>query len=187
MKGELRKSVEDLKQASDEELMVVYQEGHEEAFMLLYERHSAKVYGFLLSRLRDRPMSDDVFQATFLKLHRLRGKYDPSLPFAPWLFTICRTVMLDAIRAQKRVTTHETLDEVAMMSVAAPLPSEPARLPDFLPDLSRLPANQRQALELRHAEALSFEEIAVRLNTTPENTRQLVSRAIRRLKSWMPG
>lgn len=180
MKGALPEKMED---ASDEELMVAYQGGHEEAFMLLYERHSGKVYGFLSVRIGDRITADDAFQATFLKLHSSRDKYDPTLPFAPWLFTICRTAMIDVLRARKRVTSKESVDEVALEVATAPATVESATLPDF----GQLPSIQRKALELRYKEDLSFEEIASRLNTTPDNTRQIISRAVRRLKKLVQG
>jgi RNA polymerase sigma factor (sigma-70 family) len=183
MKKVVPQSQDDWAAQIDEELMVAYQAGHEEAFQVLYARHSAKVYGFLSARLRDRATADDAFQATFLKLHRSRGKYDSNLPFAPWLFTICRSAMLDTIRARNRISAKESLDEIALEATATPVVSEAVSLPD----LGTLPSGQRQALELRYKDDLSFEEIATRLKTTPENTRQLVSRAIRKLKNLVQG
>lgn len=183
MKGGLSRSLgDDLGQASDEELMTAYQGGREEAFMLLYQRHSGKVYAFLLSRLRDRGMADDAFQAAFLKLHRSRGKYDSRYPFAAWLFMISKTAMLSALRTQKRTRENEVVDEGALLN-AASVESEAVSLPD----LGGLSMNQRQVLELRYSEELSFEEIATRLNTTPENIRQILSRATRKLKTLVQG
>lgn len=54
-----------------------------------------------------------------------------------------------------------------------------------LPDLSALPGRQRIAVKLRYTDDLSFEEIAKRLDTTPGNARQIVSRALRSLKSLL--
>ena len=158
--------------------MLAYQEGNEVAFTQLYRRHSSKVYGYLATRLKDRALADDAFQATFLKLHQSKAKYDASLPFAPWLFTICRTSMVDVIRSRTRVNENENQNEVAVEMAAAPEKEEAADLPE----LSALPSAQRQALELRYLESLSFEEISKRLETSPANVRQLVSRAVKRLK-----
>lgn len=166
---------------SDEELMTAYQSGESEAFMLLYERYSGKVYGFLSSRLNDRAHKDDVFQATFLKLHQSREKYDPALPFAPWLFTICRSVMIDSLRQRGRVQSNEILDELAVERAVALIEPEPSESLD----LNGLPLVQKQALELRYLTGLSFEEIASRLETTSDNSRQLVSRAVRKLKKLL--
>lgn len=166
--------------------MLAYQNGSDEAFTVLYRRHSARVYGFLFSRLRDRALTDDIFQATFLKLHRFRGKYDAAAPFLPWLFVVCRTEMIQRIRARNRVQARETPAaeaEDSLLNAEAPAPAEP----EASVNLEGLPPQQRRALELRFGEDLSFDEIAERLHLTPENSRQLVSRAVRRLRKLARG
>ncbi len=166
---------------TDEELMRGYQQCDEGAFEVLYRRHSGKVYGFLKKKLKDGAVIDDVFQATFMKLHHARSHYDPSFPFLPWLFTVCRSVLVDSIRKRERIS--EDLNEVAIENAVA----NEVVAPEPLPDLSTLPASQRQAIALRYGDDLSFEEIANRLETSPANVRQLISRGIRRLKNLMDG
>jgi RNA polymerase sigma factor (sigma-70 family) len=167
---------------TDEELMFAYQEGDEKAFEVLYRRHSPKVYGYLMKRVRG-GQAEDLLQATFAKLHQARRQYNPTFPFMPWLFTVCRSVLIDAMRKTYR-TKEELNPEV--------LERAPAAGPDIeegseLPRLGSLPGNQREALELRYLQGLSFEEIASRLETSPGNVRQLVSRAVRQLRQWAGG
>jgi len=163
---------------TDEDLMKAYQQGDDPAFATLYRRHSAKVYGYIRKSLKDEAFSDDVFQATFMKLHSARAHYDPSFPFLPWLFTVCKSAMVDSIRKRKQI--QEDLNEVAVEQAVAPMPEEKH---SWLPALSELPKAQRKAIELRYGEDLSFEEIAKKLDTSPSNVRQLVSRALKRMKS----
>lgn len=166
--------------ASDEDLMATYQRGEQVAFDVLYRRHSAKIYGFLKARVRQPGVADDLFQATFMKLHQSRSSYNPSFPFVPWLFTICRSVMIDSQR--KTMRNLEDLDEEAIERAVAITPPHLETGP-AAPGLDGLPPEQRRAVELRYGEESSFEEIAARLETTPSNARQLVSRAIRKLRS----
>ncbi len=161
--------------------MMAYQQGDTAAFDILYKRHSGKVYGFLKNRLRDRAVVDDVFQSTFLNLHRARSKYDCTFPFLPWLFAVCRNTFVDRMRQDKRrlehadsATVESTADKTAFETVAT--------LP---PEVESLSVSQRQAIELRYHNSLAFEEIAERLETSPSNARQLVSRAIRKLQTLM--
>lgn len=170
---------QNLRLVTDEELMVLYQSGEANAFEILYERHSARVYGFFLKKLRDRSLVGDVHQAAFMKLHQARRQYDPSLPFAPWLFTICRSSFYDFLKARRRSTENEIWDPASYENATV---LEKENKPD-LPSLEGLPISQQEALNLRYLEDLSFEEIAQRLETSPTNVRQLVSRALRRLKS----
>ncbi|MBI2707620.1 MAG: sigma-70 family RNA polymerase sigma factor [Proteobacteria bacterium] len=171
---------QNLRQATDEELMVFYQRGQMEAFEILYQRHGARVYGFFRSRLQERAWVEDVHQATFMKLHQARHQYDPSFPFGPWLFTICRSALFDFLRSRQRLNQREILDSEALENAHAAQETEVAL---DLPELGALPSKQRQVLEMRYLEDLSFDEIAHRLETSPTNVRQWVSRAVRKLKS----
>jgi RNA polymerase sigma-70 factor (ECF subfamily) len=154
--------------------MLAYQLGDENAFRELYARHSGRVLGFLRSKVREEAKARDIFQATFLKLHKSRSLYNPAFPFTPWLFTICRNELFDALRKQKRSIEDLTAE---VPEIAATEPDKTAV------DLNLLSATQRQAVEMRFADDASFEEIAKALETSPTNARQIVSRAIRALRS----
>ena len=166
-------------QFTDEELMVRYQGGDEEAFKELYRRHSPKVYGFIGSRVKDPGIRDDIFQAVFMKLHQARAHYDSSFPFIPWLFTVTKSVLINNVRKQNR--RLEDLNELALEKAQVPQTEEQNLK---LPKLAGLNEMQQKAMELRYgAEEFSFEQIAERLSTSPANVRQLISRAIKKLRS----
>lgn len=163
--------------SSDEILMQAYQFGANGAFDILFKRHSSRIYGFLLSRLNNRNYADDVFQATFLKLHQARRHYDPKFPFAPWLFTVCKSVLTDHQRKQSRIR-EDSNEEILERSVDARVPTPKV---DKL-TLEALTERERNAIELRYFDELHFDEIAKKLETSPVNVRQIISRGIRNLK-----
>lgn len=164
-----------LSKKTDEEIMVHYQLGDAEAFAELYARYSKKVLGYLRQKAPNEAVARDVFQSTFLKLHKFRSRYDPTFPFAPWLFTICRSELLDSFK--KGHHRHELLvDSVPELDEPQQAPPLPAL------DLSKLPLMQRRAVELRYEGEFSFEEIAARLDTSPTNARKLISRALQFLR-----
>lgn len=155
--------------------MKAYQGGNSAAFDILFERHKGRVFGFLMKKLGRRFEAEEVFQATFMKLHQSRRLYDPNFRFAPWLFTITQSVLKDHYRKKKRTledSDSEHLDET------------PAKEPESIeqPSLEGLDERQRMAVELRYGRDLSFDEIAEKLQTTPVNVRQLISRAIKRIR-----
>lgn len=164
-----------LSEMTDEELMLAYQLGDENSFRELYSRHSGRVLNFLRSKIRDEARARDIFQTTFLKLHRSRSRYNPSLPFVPWLFTICRNELLDAIKKEKRSLEDTRPDSPEQINFV------PNRENDL--DLSRLSEVQQRAVQLRFGDESSFDDIARALGTSPSNARQLVSRAVRSLRS----
>ena len=160
---------------SDEELMVAYQMGDENAFRELYSRHSGRVLGFLRAKTGEAVRADDIFQAVFLKLHKSRGQYNARLPFAPWLFTICRSELLDTWK--KGIRLRE--DPVADLS---DFPDSRLATAGEKVDLTALNESQRRAVSMRYTENFSFEEIALAMETSPSNVRQLVSRALKTLR-----
>jgi RNA polymerase sigma-70 factor (ECF subfamily) len=165
-----------LDELSDEELMVLYQNGDEQAFGRLYARYADRAYGYLRKRLQDPQGANDVFQTAFLKLHRSKVQFNPSFMFAPWLFAIIRTTLVDWQKNHRKVRTQELKEEMAPEFT----PENPAVLRS---DLLPVPEPQRSAIEMRYFDDLSFEEIANRLETTPSNVRKLVSRGLKSLRS----
>ncbi len=170
---------------TDEELMLAYREGDSKAFNALYDRLADKLYGYLRRRIQSPELVDDIFQATLTKFHQTRSQYRPPLPVLPWAFTICRTVMIDAIRQKSR--QKEDLEDMQKFDSKAGLETESVPV---APSLSQgwlgvrtLSESQKDAISLRFENDLSFEEIAVGLQTSPANARQLVSSALKKLKA----
>lgn len=171
---------ENFNSQSDEELMRYYQEGREEAFSVLFERHSRRVLGFLSKKLGNVQSAQDLTQEVFLKLHRSRMQYTATLPFVPWLFSITRSVWIDGLKKKK----NEKLIGHALLEKLSPT-TEPV-LPFNNPEiLDHLLPNQKTAISMKVYDDATFEEIALRLATSPENARQLVSRGLRNLKGMM--
>jgi len=166
--------------------MLAYIDGDMEAFEALYGRHRSRVFGFLLGRLKDRSEAEDVFQAVFAKLHRKRHQYKPEIPFLPWLFTLARNTLIDHVRKRSAEGKHVTVSEAAIKNYAAPV-SDTAPIAAGVAELSKLNEIQRQALELRFNQGLTFAEIAEQMQTSADNSRQIISRAIRKLRSLMVG
>ena len=91
--------------------MTAYLAGNEAAFRSFLSATWAGVYGFLVRRLRDRSLAEDLYQETFLKLHRARHTYDASRPFRAWLFGIVHNLATDALRSRGRLPETTSLDE----------------------------------------------------------------------------
>lgn len=164
---------------TDEQLMKLYQNGDEEAFKVLYGRHSSKIYGFLKKRLNDNEKVAEVYQEVFIKIHKSKHLYNDSLPALAWIFTISRTVMIDELRRNSKIQTVDNYD----------LDKIPDELEKTVPQfelasdaLEYLPQQQKMAIEMRYINEQTFEQIAETLKVSPTNARQIISRGIKRLK-----
>lgn len=166
--------------------MRAYVEGDVEAFQLLYQRHKARVFGFLVARLKTRPEAEEVFQEVFTKLHTHRFKYRKDAPFLAWLFTIVRNSLVDHIRKQNTRGKYLELSPEAV-STAMEEPRGGQDVNEAIAELSSLSSEQRMLLSMRFNEDLSFAEIAKSMDISQSNARKIVSRAIQKLRSLMSG
>ena len=166
---------------SGAELMILYQKGEIGAFNCLYDKYKSLVYGYLHKRVNKLTEVDDIFQNVFLRLHHSRSRYKSEFPFEPWLFAVLRNSLIDRYRKKRKEYHNVSLDGLEVIPSALQV-EDKHNLDGLLPKNADLTNNQRQAIMLRYGEDFSFEEIAHRLETTSSNARQLVSRALKRLR-----
>jgi RNA polymerase sigma-70 factor, ECF subfamily len=156
--------------ATEEVLMLRYQEGDRRAFDALFARLAPSVHGFFLRTFGESSVADDLLQTTFLNLHRARQRYRPDQKLRPWLFTIAANVRMDELRRRHRLPTAASTEEVdrALERESLERPAlEPGELLDDAERASRiraalgeLPDSQRQVIEMNRFDGLSFGEIA---------------------------
>ncbi len=166
----------DLQIMSDEDLMDSYVKDDSMAFDILYQRYAGQVVGYLTQKTHSRKLAEDLAQDVFLKLHRSRNQYNKMITFAPWLFSITRSVFLDSVK--KHSLEDLTEDQVFDKLAAPDLVKESVPV-----DLSVLSQTQKAVVSLRVYDEATFDEIAQRLSITPDNARQIFSRGIKTLKS----
>ena len=75
--------------------------GDERAHRELLARYERPVFSVALRMLRQREDAEDVTQETFVRMFRALERFDPSRPFAAWLFTITSRLCIDLLRRRK--------------------------------------------------------------------------------------
>lgn len=157
-------------------LMARYGAGDEGAFDDLYRRLSPRLYAFCVRLTRRRSEADDLFQETFLKLHRSRSTYQPRASAIHWAFAVARSVHLDRLRYQKRrpesvAETEEGLSTFTSLEGTAGSPEEHVRARQLMTIVNQvlrdLPENQRAAYVLIREEGLSVADASAVLGATP--------------------
>ncbi len=153
--------------------------GSTPAFEMIFERHSSRIMAFLSKRMVQKGSPEDTLQEVFLKLHRSKHLYEKNLPFLPWLFSITRSVMLDSLKKRNLEDAVE-LEELDRLEAKIP-ESDLSQSPDEI--LKLLPEAQRNVVTMRVLHEQTFEEIASKLSTSPENARQIFSRGIKKMRT----
>jgi RNA polymerase sigma-70 factor (ECF subfamily) len=138
----------------------------------------------LRKKLKSPEEIEELFQASFLKFHKSRGKYDPTYAVLQWLFVIVRSLLIDHYRKvgrQIEVTDTPVENFSETMSQNHNEPSLITERVDAL--LESLPDEQRDIVTRRVINDQTYEEIALSLNRSEQSVRQTVSRALKKIKS----
>jgi RNA polymerase sigma factor (sigma-70 family) len=130
---------------SDEALLAGLAAGQADAAATFVRRFQARVFGLVITIVRDPGTAEEVAQDAFVRAWRHADTYDPRRGrVATWLLTIARNAAIDANRLRK----VEPLDPDVVASRLGTV--EPASLPDerLRGALAELPEEQRRALFL---------------------------------------
>lgn len=177
----------DLTDKSDEDLMELYKLGNSIAFDILFQRNAGPVLGYLRRRITKDKDAQDILQDVFLKLHRSKHQYDRTLPFSPWLFSIARSVWLDCLKKKNLEYVSESeVIENRINLIESKESGFNIESPGMdLKVLNQLPEPQKVAVSLRVIDDATFDEIALKLSTSPDNARKLVSRGLKKLRDLL--
>ena len=154
---------------TDHELLQRYINGDENALPILLQKHQRKIFSFILMRVRNRILAEDIFQDTFYKvIDSLRvGKYNEEGKFLPWVMMIANNLCMDHFRKNKRmpvIVDSDGKDVLNMIHFAEESKEDMVireQTVKQIKDLIELlPAEQKEVLILRHYADLSFKEIA---------------------------
>jgi RNA polymerase sigma factor (sigma-70 family) len=176
-----RKDLRPTSNSTDEELMFAYQDGEHKAFEILYERYKSRIYSFIRKRVANNTDANDIFQQVLMKLHQSRALYSHEYSFAPWIFTISRTTLIDFYRKQKTTQTSQLKAEYLELKDSM-LEFEESQHLSVLLKNEELSPLQRSALRLKFFDEQTYDQMAKRLNVTQDNVRQAISRSIKKLK-----
>ena len=161
-----------------------------EAFIECYEREAKSVLVFFVRRTFDAEAALDLTAETFAQAWHGWGRVrlDTAESVRGWLFTIARRQLgryLRRGRVERRALQQLGIgvpviydDDVAQIEGAAEL--DPLRA-TLRVELASLGAEQREALQLRVVDELSYAEVAKRLGVPEATARARVSRGLRAL------
>ncbi|MBF0105959.1 MAG: sigma-70 family RNA polymerase sigma factor [Deltaproteobacteria bacterium] len=140
-------------------LMSRVQGGDQQAYRDLFAAIGPLIIRVIRQRIRDENTAEDLYQTVLMTLHRARHTYDADRPFKPWMYSIVRNSVFDYLRKnKKRMQCELPLVENRQSSAAQDTTAEEMQMLEGA--LSRLPENQREAVQMLKIDGLSLEEAA---------------------------
>jgi RNA polymerase sigma-70 factor, ECF subfamily len=166
-------------------LMSGYQDGDKAAASRLIEQVSPLLRRYFLVHAADRRYADDLFQETWMRIHKARHTYRRAEPVLPWIFAIARHTSLDTYRRARRVEIREW--QVDSLPEPAQLRPESTGA-ELNMMLTALPESQREVIVLLKIFGMTIEEVAHATSSTTGAVKQKAFRAYQKLRDVLsPG
>jgi RNA polymerase sigma-70 factor (ECF subfamily) len=186
--------VKSLQASTDAELMACLVDKDADALAVLYDRHSAAVFGMARTILRDRRLAEEIGHDVFLLIWQNPTLFEPSRgAFGGWLLRVTRNRAIDLLRKKREQsfadgpTSEEgqALDPTSWLVDPDPDPSEQATAAMTRLEVGRalghLSDDHRRLLELAYFGGLTQREISERLGRPLGTVKTQMRTAMQRL------
>lgn len=145
---------------------------------VLFARHQAEIYAYLVRMVRDAELAADLTQDAFIRAYRACGSLDDAAKARAWLYQIAHRVALDEIRRRRIIRFVPWSGEARGAAPSAERLAMDSRLSSEMERaLGRIPERQRSALLLAELCDLSGLELAATMGTSHVAARALLTRA----------
>lgn len=170
----------------DEELILQFQQGNENAYIELVNRYKNKLINFTFNYLGDRDLAEDIVQETMLKLYEKRHYYKAIAKFSTWIYTIARNQANTELRKRKR----RNISFLSQMTKNGKDFDLDSKSPDLINELQNtylakrinkaiqlLPEHFREVIVLRDIQGLSYEDIGLVMDAPLGTIKSRINRA----------
>lgn len=174
----------------DGELLVRYAQGDIRAFAVLYARHRAPLYRYLVRHTRNADTASDLFQEVWSRVILGSKRYEPRARFRTFLFRIAHNCFIDHCR--RTATRSEASGDGDFWETNIPAPEHERpdtraehdeTLARYRAALAALPREQRDVFLLYEESGLSLEEIAAITAVGAETAKSRLRYAVAKLRA----
>lgn len=166
----------------DRDLVLAYQAGDDEAFAELVREYRPQLLGHARRKLGCPDAAEDAVQEALVRALRAMPRFNGNYLVGPWLHRILSNVCSDEGNRKRRegekteryASNDRALNPPSTIEDELGLDIDDSELADAVDNLSE---QYREALMLRFAEELSYEEVAAKAGVSEQNARARVSRA----------
>lgn len=150
------------------------------AFEVIYENTKKGVFSMIISIVKNRAVTEDLMQDTYMKMIQKIHQYKKGKNFYAWLLQIAKNTALDYYRKEKRMTLVDPQENEYMFNKAMNNPENYMVLDMVKP----LNVEEKQVVLLRIVSDLKFKDIATTLNKPIGTILWIYNKAIKKLQKY---
>ena len=169
---------------NDQQLVILAKKGDRSALAELYGRHQPRIYRYIVYRVGDASVADDLTAEVFVSMVRSIGQYEyRGRPFLAWLYTIAGNVVKMHYRRQRKAQFEPLPDEMIDHNTnPANITQDRLTQDRLIAALPHLTEGQRQVILLKFIEGFDNSEIAAVMDRSEGAVRVLQHRALLALR-----
>jgi RNA polymerase sigma-70 factor (ECF subfamily) len=173
-------------EAELKKLLLRAQTGNPEAFGLIYDQFSDKIYRFIYFRVGHKEVAEDILSDTFVKGWQKINQINSPQALSGWLYQIAKNNIIDYYRLKRESIALSEVEEF-LEDEADPVDSANLVFQEkkILELIELLPKEQQEVIKYRFFEDLSNEEIAYVMSKSEGAIRVIQHRAIAKLKELL--
>lgn len=162
-------SLDTIRTLTDGELIAKAIRGREDGFEELVRRYQRPITSYVFRMLNNYDASLDVTQEVFIKVYNSLERYSSDYKFSTWLYRIAHNAAIDHMRRNsmaKQSIETENADGAYQLQLESPSPTpeQEQERSEWRTEIESvvkcLPSAYRELILLRHAQDLSYDEIA---------------------------
>ena len=149
----------------------------------IWKEYSGKLHGFILSRVNDPAIADDILQDVFLRIYSKMDTLKDETKFRSWIYRITRNAVIDHYRVKRKL-------EELPVSLPAPETEESEQVRKelsncMIPMIDSLPPNYKQAVHMSEIEGMTQQEVADKQGLSLSGAKSRVQRGRAMIKDLL--
>lgn len=173
----------------NKELVILLKEGDMQAFDEIYNKYCKRLFGFVVRYVKHEEDAEEIIQEVFIKIWENRDKINIFSAFESFLFTIAYNSTMSLIR--KRINEKKYLEHLKMIQ-------EIHNPPEIISEiefnelnskvnslLNELTPRQQEIFRLSREDGFTHEEIAEKLDISPNTVKNHLVSALSFLRTHM--
>lgn len=173
---------------TDYELIERLQKGDVEAFDLIYEKYSGKLYAFGIKYLKSAAKAEELVQSVFLKLWENYRNLKKEASFKSYLFTIAYNDICKLFRKKNydQKFISDTINENSQFSCETEESIDYQSVLDQVQQvIDKLPEKQKSIFLKSRLEGKSTKEIAEEVSLSPGTVDNYISESLKFIRSHL--
>ncbi len=180
-------AIDGLQEASDGALVMAIARYRQEALAEAYRRHGGAVFALARRLLADGAMAEEVVQEVFLRLWSQPDRFDPERgSLRSYLLAQSHGRAVDLLRSETSRRRREEREARATAEAGYDIEREVLDIAvgEHVKDvLIKLPADERQAIELAYFGGLTYRQVASKLDQPEGTVKSRIRSGLRRMRA----